>query len=150
VDPDALERLLTYLVARGVFTREIGGYANTEISRLLIDDFRWRQWLDLDNAPGIWAESWTRLLEAVRAGTPGPRRGLVLRGVGEHGEHRIDVPMPDMVELFVPAPDATVWAICSSGRLLRTAPDDWSWSSALPRDGVTVTSVAFPVGSAAP
>ena len=71
VDPDALERLLTYLVARGVFTREIGGYANTEISRLLIDEVGWRQWLDLDGAPGIWAESWTRLLEAVRAGSPG-------------------------------------------------------------------------------
>jgi 2,7-dihydroxy-5-methyl-1-naphthoate 7-O-methyltransferase len=71
VDPDALERLLTYLVARGVFTREVGGYANTEISWLLLDEVGWRQWLDLYNAPGIWAESWTRLLEAVRAGSPG-------------------------------------------------------------------------------
>ena len=34
----------------------------------------------------------------------------------------IDVPMPDMVELFVPAPDGTVWAICSGGGLLRAAP----------------------------
>ena len=42
--------------------------------------------------------------------------------------------MPDMVELFVAAPDGTVWAICSGGRLLRAAPDDWSWSSALPPD----------------
>ena len=71
VDPDVLERLLTYLVARGVFTREAGGYANTEISRLLMDEVGWRQWLDLDGAPGIWAESWTRLLEAVRWGSPG-------------------------------------------------------------------------------
>jgi photosystem II stability/assembly factor-like uncharacterized protein len=56
----------------------------------------------------------------------------------------IEVPMPDMVELFVPAPDGTVWAICSGGRLLRAAPDDWSWSSVLPADAaVTVTSVAF-------
>jgi 2,7-dihydroxy-5-methyl-1-naphthoate 7-O-methyltransferase len=71
VDPDALERLLKYLVARGVFTREVGGYANTEVSRLLMDDVGWRQWLDLDGAPGLWAESWTRLLEAVRRGSPG-------------------------------------------------------------------------------
>jgi hypothetical protein len=57
----------------------------------------------------------------------------------------IDVPMPDMVELFVPAPDGSLWAICSGGRLLRAAPDDWSWSSALPEDAtVTVKSVAFP------
>ena len=44
----------------------------------------------------------------------------------------IDVPMDDMVELFVPAPDGTVHAVCSGGRLLRSAPDGWSWRSALP------------------
>jgi 2,7-dihydroxy-5-methyl-1-naphthoate 7-O-methyltransferase len=71
VDPDALERLLRYLVARGVFTREDGGYANTEVSRLLMDAVGWRPWLDLDGAPGLWAESWMRLLEAVRVGSPG-------------------------------------------------------------------------------
>jgi len=42
------------------------------------------------------------------------------------------VPMPDMVELFVPAPDGTVHAVCSGGRLLRSAPDAWEWRSALP------------------
>ena len=71
VDPDALERLLRYLVARGVFTRERGGYANTDVSRLLMDEVGWRPWLDLDGAPGMWAESWTRLLQAVRSGSPG-------------------------------------------------------------------------------
>ena len=70
-DPDALERLLRYLVACGVFAEENGAYANTELSRLLLDDGGWRPWLDLDDAPGIWAESWTRLLGAVRTGTPG-------------------------------------------------------------------------------
>jgi hypothetical protein len=45
----------------------------------------------------------------------------------------------------VAAPDDTVWAICSGGRLLRAAPDVWSWSSALPPDAdLTVKSVAFP------
>ena len=56
----------------------------------------------------------------------------------------IDLPMPDMVELFVPAPGGTVWAICSGGRLLVAAPDEWRWSSALPPDAdVRVESVAF-------
>ena len=71
VDPDALRRLLRYLVARGVFAEEGGAYANTELSRLLADEGGWRAWLDLDGAPGLWAESWTRLLEAVRTGSPG-------------------------------------------------------------------------------
>jgi photosystem II stability/assembly factor-like uncharacterized protein len=62
----------------------------------------------------------------------------------EPAGHGIDVPMPDMVELFVAAPDGTVWAICSGGRLLRASSDDWSWSSALPPHvGVSVKSVAF-------
>jgi photosystem II stability/assembly factor-like uncharacterized protein len=56
----------------------------------------------------------------------------------------IDVPMPDMVERFIDAPDGSVWAVCSGGRLLRAAPGDWSWSPALPPDaGVQVKSVAF-------
>jgi hypothetical protein len=70
-DPDALGRVLRYLVARGVFAEEHGAYANTEVSRLLLDEAGWRPWLDLDDAPGLWAEAWTKLLEAVRIGTPG-------------------------------------------------------------------------------
>ena len=56
----------------------------------------------------------------------------------------VEVPMPDMVELFVAAPDGTIWAICSGGRLLRAEPGAFFWRSALP-DGadVTVKSVAF-------
>jgi hypothetical protein len=46
----------------------------------------------------------------------------------------IDTPMHDMVELFVPAPDGTIFAVCSEGRLLRSAPDTWRWHSALPPD----------------
>jgi hypothetical protein len=53
--------------------------------------------------------------------------------------------MPDMVELFVAARDGAIWAICSAGRLLRAAPGDWSWSSALPADTeISVQSIAFP------
>jgi photosystem II stability/assembly factor-like uncharacterized protein len=87
---------------------------------------------------------------ARRVGREG--RIVVSRDAGETWEpagHGIDVPMPDMVELFVAAPDGSVWAICSGGRLLRAAPDDWSWSSVLAPDaGVTVKSVAFATASA--
>jgi BNR/Asp-box repeat len=58
----------------------------------------------------------------------------------------IDIPMPDMVELFVAAPDDSVWAICSRGRLLRADADagDWNWHSALPHGSrLEVKSVAF-------
>jgi photosystem II stability/assembly factor-like uncharacterized protein len=56
----------------------------------------------------------------------------------------IEVPMPDMIELFVAGPDEDVWAICSGGRLLGASPGDWTWSSPLPPDaGVTVKSIAF-------
>ena len=56
----------------------------------------------------------------------------------------IEVPMPDMVELFVAAPDGAVWAICSGGRLLRATPGEWTWSSALPAGAeLEVKSVAF-------
>ena len=68
---DALERLLRNLVARGVFLEEGRTYVNTELSELLLDGAGWRPWLDLDGAPGIWAASWTSLLQAVRTGSPG-------------------------------------------------------------------------------
>jgi 2,7-dihydroxy-5-methyl-1-naphthoate 7-O-methyltransferase len=74
-EPDALARLLRYLVARGVFEGHDGVYSLNEVSRLLLDEGGWRQWLDLDDAPGIWAESWTSLLEAVRTGSPGRDEG---------------------------------------------------------------------------
>jgi photosystem II stability/assembly factor-like uncharacterized protein len=55
----------------------------------------------------------------------------------------VETPMPDMVELFVAAPDDDIWAICS-GRLLRATPGTWSWSSALPPGAEpSVESVAF-------
>jgi hypothetical protein len=71
VNRGALRRLLQHLVALGVFTEKAGTYENTEISRLLMDEAGWRPWIDLDGAPAVWAESWTRLLDAVRTGSPG-------------------------------------------------------------------------------
>jgi photosystem II stability/assembly factor-like uncharacterized protein len=56
----------------------------------------------------------------------------------------IETPMPDMVELFVAAPDDTIWALCSGGRLLRATPGEWVWQSALPKGAdVNVQSVTF-------
>ena len=51
----------------------------------------------------------------------------------------ITTPMPDMVERFVAAPDDSIWAICSGGRLLRATPGEWSWHSPLP-DGADLKS----------
>jgi photosystem II stability/assembly factor-like uncharacterized protein len=56
----------------------------------------------------------------------------------------IVTPMPDMVEVFATAPDDSIWAICSGGRLLRATPGEWIWRSALPDDAaVQVESVTF-------
>ena len=85
-DPDALGAVAELPRGpRSSSTREDDAYANTEVSRLLMDEVGWRPWLDLDGAPGIWAGSWTRLLEAVRAGSPGRGEGTVIRGTGAHG-----------------------------------------------------------------
>ena len=67
------ERLLTYLVARGVFTRDVGGYANTEISRLLIDEVGWRRWLDLDSAPESGRSRGARAARSRSRGITRPR-----------------------------------------------------------------------------
>jgi 2,7-dihydroxy-5-methyl-1-naphthoate 7-O-methyltransferase len=70
-DADILTRLLHLLVAQGVFdSPRPGEVALNDTSRLLQDDAGWRQWLDLDGAPGIWAAAWPQLLTAVRTGEP--------------------------------------------------------------------------------
>jgi photosystem II stability/assembly factor-like uncharacterized protein len=53
-------------------------------------------------------------------------------------------PMADMVERFQPAPDGSIWAVCSGGRLFRATPGEWNWLSVvtLPA-GVTAESVCF-------
>ncbi len=57
--------------------------------------------------------------------------------------------MPDMVELFVAAPDDTVWAVCAGGRLLCAMPGAWHWRSALPAGAeLTVQSIAFVIHDA--
>ncbi|HEV8637310.1 MAG TPA: sialidase family protein [Chloroflexota bacterium] len=62
----------------------------------------------------------------------------------EPADQGIETPMPDMVELFVAAPDDTVWAVCSGGRLLCATPGEWCWRSALPVDAdLHVQSISF-------
>jgi photosystem II stability/assembly factor-like uncharacterized protein len=62
----------------------------------------------------------------------------------EPAAHGIEIPMPDMVELFVASPDGDVWALCSQGRLLRAEVGKWTWRSALPAGAdVEVASLAF-------
>ncbi len=71
-DSGTLARLLRLLVAQGVFdSPRPGEVALNDVSRLLVEEAGWRPWLDLDGAPGIWTESWTKLLHAVRTGSPG-------------------------------------------------------------------------------
>jgi 2,7-dihydroxy-5-methyl-1-naphthoate 7-O-methyltransferase len=84
-DPGTLMRLLRYLVARGVFAETHGRYENTELSRLLLEEGGWRQWLDLDGAPGVWAASWARLLASVRTGSPGRDEGWFYEELARSG-----------------------------------------------------------------
>jgi hypothetical protein len=52
--------------------------------------------------------------------------------------------LPDMVEVFLPAPDGSIGAVMSGGGLLRADPGEWRWKSVLPAGtSVEVRSVAF-------
>ena len=60
----------------------------------------------------------------------------------------LESPMEDMVELFVPGPDDTIWAVCSGGRLLVSEPGPWSWRSPLPAGAeVRAEAVSFVNGA---
>lgn len=82
---------------------------------------------------------------AKRVGHEG--RIEVSRDGGENWEAAsggLETPMDDMVELFVPGPGGSVWAICSGGGLLSAMPEDWQWKPALPQDRtLEVESVSF-------
>lgn len=58
----------------------------------------------------------------------------------------LEKPMIDMVELFVPAPDGSIWAICAQGRLLRAEPEEWHWYPVLAgakETDICIESVSF-------
>ena len=112
--------------------------------------------------------SWTKLLSDYTRATivppaaphlllagPAPHVGrlgriVVSPDLGESWEPAdagLQTPMDDMVELFVPAPDGSVWAICSGGGLVWSEPGPWHWRPAM--TGVMrpkVESVAFVTG----
>jgi SAM-dependent methyltransferase len=71
-DPDAVERLLRYLVSRGFFERtRQGSYANNAASELLRKDhpWSWQPWVRFFGSD--WnAQIWNQLPERVRTGTP--------------------------------------------------------------------------------
>jgi hypothetical protein len=72
-DPDALGRLLRFLVARGVFAEPSPGvFALNEAARFLREDgpLRLRAWLDLDGAGGAMDRAYGGLLDTVRTGRP--------------------------------------------------------------------------------
>lgn len=71
-EPDALRRLLRYLVSRGLF-RSPGGdrFANNAATDILREDhpWSWRPWVEL--AGSAWhADIWAQLPERVRTGRP--------------------------------------------------------------------------------
>jgi photosystem II stability/assembly factor-like uncharacterized protein len=57
----------------------------------------------------------------------------------------IDIPMEDMVETFVEAPNGKVWAICSHGTLLESDTTSIHWTPVPGSESLRVESVAFPV-----
>lgn len=60
----------------------------------------------------------------------------------------LESPMEDMVEVFVPAPDGSICAVCSAGRLMVSEPGPWRWRSMLPDGaGVAVEAISFVNGS---
>lgn len=62
----------------------------------------------------------------------------------EPADDGIETPMPDMVERFMPAPDGSIWAVCSGGRLFQAVPGEWHWSSPLVVGAqLSVESVSF-------
>jgi hypothetical protein len=69
-DRDALTRVLTHLVAQGVFAEPAPGeFALNEAARPLLDS-TFRIGLDLDGFGGRMAGAWSSLLTAVRTGRP--------------------------------------------------------------------------------
>ncbi len=70
-DPDALGRLLRFLVVRGLFAEPAPGlFALNDAARLLLDDHpgHMRRWLDLEGAGGAMDRAYSGLLDTVRSG----------------------------------------------------------------------------------
>lgn len=73
-EPDALRRVLRYLVSRGLFREERGDrFANTDATEILREDhpWSWRAWVEFAGS-GWHAEMWEHLIDRVRDGRPAP------------------------------------------------------------------------------
>lgn len=112
-----------------------------------------------DDGGRTWRKILTHYTRSVIV--PPSRPDLLLAGPAERTDHGgwievssdggatwqrsddgIETPMPDMVEKFVPAPDGSVWAICSAGRLFMAMPGEWQWRQVA--EGLIVDSASFP------
>ena len=98
------------------------------------------------------ATDWLLAGPAARTGAGGWIVGSADRGQSwETLDAGIPTPLEDMVERFEEAPDGTLWALCSGGRVFAASPGEWQWRNPLPNlpTSVCVESVAFPDASAA-
>lgn len=139
------------------------GYASLRVKRGEVDGARFGGIARSFDGGNIWEKvetDYTRATivppshpELLLAG-PAPEVGrqgriVVSRDRGSSWEPAgfgLESPMEDMVELFVPAPDGEIWAICSGGRLLKASPGEWAWASVLPAGReIASQSVAFVV-----
>jgi photosystem II stability/assembly factor-like uncharacterized protein len=137
------------------------GYASLRHDRHAVDGRRFGGIARSRDGGGTWEKLENDYTRATLI--PPSRKDLLVAGpapkVGQEGRivvsadggdtwlpasNGIDTPMPDMVELFVAAPDDSIWAVCSGGRLLRAEAGTWHWTSAVPDDSeVNVQSVTF-------
>jgi photosystem II stability/assembly factor-like uncharacterized protein len=122
--------------------RHLGGVARSDDAgrtwSLLHTDYT-RSTIPVPGVPGVVVSGPApRVGEAGRIATSGDE-GATWQPAADG----IETPMPDMVELFMPAPDGSVFAVCSGGRLLRAEPDRWRWASVLPDPRLKAASVAF-------
>lgn len=136
------------------------GYASLRVKRDEVDGARFGGIARSLDGGASWRKIETDYTRAtiVPPGEP----GLLLAGpapeVGERGRivvstdrgdtwqpagHGLESPLTDMVELFVPAPDGTMLAICSGGRLIQAVPGQWHWTMLTgPDSGLMVQSIA--------
>lgn len=120
------------------------------------------QWLDRPRQIGGVAvstdrgKSWRKLIRDYTRAVliPSTAPDWLIAGPAERTDHGesweridsgIDTPMEDTVERFEEAPDGTVWALCSGGRLFAAEPGNWRWSNPLPEsaDGLAIESITF-------
>jgi BNR/Asp-box repeat len=147
-EPDLLYAALGYASLSRPRWRTDGGAQLGGVARTRDGGVTWRK-LETDYTRAtIVPPSRPDLLLAAPAPEVGKEGRIVVSADGgdswEPASQGIDTPMPDMVELFVAAPDESIWAICSGGRLLRATAGEWRWRSALPAGAdLTAQSVSF-------